>query len=406
MERSNESVGSVYGDNELSYLEKIIDDRMEKDRNGDTEFIKYYQSEIFKSVVEALNSQISLLIENVNHLREETKNKNNIINHLMGIITTFQINQTTNEQSTFNLTNESQSKECNDNDKSISNYESNTSTETNIQNDLNDVSSKIINIDRGLHVTHTLEAHHNSNLTISDQRSINETLSDTESVDNEEIPNELYFDNDIYYIKDFYDYKLSDEQMTDDKNFHNDAYNSHVEGKSVNLLNNINTSHKWKKGTVLIASDSMLNKIDERRLGKHNYVKVRTFPGSVIRDFYSYLTPLLLKAPTYVVLHVSTNDCVTSKPNIILNELLNLKKFIEEQLPDCTVIISEPVIRTDNIVAANNVREVGRMLRLLNIYMLDNCNIEPKHLGKGGLHLNDYGTKRMALNLITLLRNL
>ena len=31
--------------------------------------------------------------------------------------------------------------------------------------------------------------------------------------------------------------------------------------------------------------------------------------------------------------------------------------------------------------------------------MLNNCNIEAKHLGEGGLHLNEHGTNRMALNL-------
>ena len=49
--------------------------RTKKERKGDTVFVKYYQAEIFKSVGEALNSQISLLIENDNHLREEAKNK-------------------------------------------------------------------------------------------------------------------------------------------------------------------------------------------------------------------------------------------------------------------------------------------------------------------------------------------
>ena len=38
--------------------------------------------------------------------------------------------------------------------------------------------------------------------------------------------------------------------------------------------------------------------------------------------------------------------------------------------------------------------------------MLNNCNIEAKHLGKGGHHLNEHGTERMALNPITFLRNL
>ena len=99
---------------------------------------------------------------------------------------------------------------------------------------------------------------------------------------------------------------------------------------------------------------------------------------------------------------VSTNDFVTKRPNVEVDELLNLKNFIGMQLSECKVIISEPVIRTGVVVAANNVREVSKMLRFLNIYMLNNCNIETKHLGKGSLHLNEQGAKRMALILITL----
>ena len=101
------------------------------------------------------------------------------------------------------------------------------------------------------------------------------------------------------------------------------------------------------------------------------------------------------------------NDCVTKWWDVVVDELLNLKKFIEMQLPECTVIISEPVICTDAVVAVNNVREVSKILSCLNIYMLKptteiNCNTEAKKLGKGGLHLNEHGTKRMA---ITFLQN-
>ena len=156
----------------------------------------------------------------------------------------------------------------------------------------------------------------------------------------------------------------------------------------------------------MIASDSILNKIDERRISKHTNVKVRSFPGSTICDMYNYLTPLLYKEPSYVILHVSTNDCVNKPPDVVVNELMHLKKFIETKLTNCTVILSEPVIRTDKLSAANNIQKVCKMLRFLNIYIMDNSNIEAKHLGRGGLHLNEYGTKRMALNLITLLRNL
>ena len=51
------------------------------------------------------------------------------------------------------------------------------------------------------------------------------------------------------------------------------------------------------------------------------------------------------------------------------------------QLPECTVIISEPVIHTDIVVTAINVREVSKILSFLNIYMLNNCNIEATLFG-------------------------
>ena len=42
--------------------------------------------------------------------------------------------------------------------------------------------------------------------------------------------------------------------------------------------------HCWKEKTTIIAGDSMLNGLDERRLGNKGNVKVRAFPGSTIAD--------------------------------------------------------------------------------------------------------------------------
>ena len=43
-----------------------------------------------------------------------------------------------------------------------------------------------------------------------------------------------------------------------------------------------------------------------------------------------------------------------------------------------------------------------KILRSLKLHMLDDSNIEEKPLSNRGLHLNDYGTRWMALNIITL----
>ena len=62
--------------------------------------------------------------------------------------------------------------------------------------------------------------------------------------------------------------------------------------------------HQWPKDTILIASDSMFNTIDEKRLSMYGKnVKVRSFKGSTISDMYFYLYPLLQKCPKYLLLH-------------------------------------------------------------------------------------------------------
>ena len=36
---------------------------------------------------------------------------------------------------------------------------------------------------------------------------------------------------------------------------------------------------------------------------------------------------------------------------------------------------------------------------------MDNSNIERVKLGRKGLHLNDYGTRKLAMNIISLIRS-
>ena len=58
--------------------------------------------------------------------------------------------------------------------------------------------------------------------------------------------------------------------------------------------------------------DSMLHGIDEKKISKHGFVKVRCFPGSTISDLQSrYMQPLISKKPRKVVVHVGTNDAST-----------------------------------------------------------------------------------------------
>ena len=164
----------------------------------------------------------------------------------------------------------------------------------------------------------------------------------------------------------------------------------------------IQDKHLWNNGTVLIAGDSILNGIDEKKLGKD--IKCRAFPGAVINDMYYYLTPLLQKKPSFVILHVSSNDSFDKSSDAMMDELLQLKIFIEQHGSE--VIISYPVLRLDNEKANYAMEELRSKLRELNMPCIENSNINSDHLGKRGLHLNGKGSGRLAMNFISFVRHL
>ena len=112
-------------------------------------------------------------------------------------------------------------------------------------------------------------------------------------------------------------------------------------------------STKWPTNTLLIASDSIFNNLDEKRLNKHNFkTKVCCFPGSTVSDMHDYLIPLLKKEPDHILIHVGMNDATNKSSGKILEELLRLKLFIQKKLPSCKVILSLPTIRNDDAKAS------------------------------------------------------
>ena len=64
---------------------------------------------------------------------------------------------------------------------------------------------------------------------------------------------------------------------------------------SVNNVHNFD-AYPWPKDTILIAGDSMINGINEKRISTNfKSVKVRCFSGATIDDMYFNLIPLLRK---------------------------------------------------------------------------------------------------------------
>ena len=164
----------------------------------------------------------------------------------------------------------------------------------------------------------------------------------------------------------------------------------------------------WKKGTVLIMGDSMLHGIDEKKMSKNGFVKVRCFPGSTISDLqWHYMQPLISKKPSTVVIHVGTNDAGIkgATADKIIDKLLELKKEIETKLPEATVVISTPLKRNDKVGAGQIIETLNKKIRSLGFSIVDNANIDSQDLGRKGLHLNARGVGKFAINLINKMRS-
>ena len=172
----------------------------------------------------------------------------------------------------------------------------------------------------------------------------------------------------------------------------NDVSNNRLEETAFTLEKTV-----WTKGTVLITGDSLVLGLQEKKMEKN--VKVRGFSGGNINDFYTYLIPLLRKKPSFIILMVGTNDAMK-----LLAELLALKNWILEVLPEVIITISCPTIRNDNQKARLTILHLRKKLNDLKLNTIINDNIGENHLGRKGLHLNNRGSARIAMNYLAHIR--
>ena len=196
--------------------------------------------------------------------------------------------------------------------------------------------------------------------------------------------------------------RVNQENITSRKK----SYNKYVKDKNIFESSNV-VIHKWPKGTTLVVGDSLLHGINEKRLqGKRKHlVKVRVFQGASVDCMYDYLKPLLRKEPSNILLHIGTNSCQNEKSKVVLNKILSLKHYIETVLPECKVIISKIIVRTDDPITQLIANNVNIYLESLDIPLVNNDNILPDFLSDG-LHLRDIGIGKLAVNFIKIIRKI
>ena len=90
----------------------------------------------------------------------------------------------------------------------------------------------------------------------------------------------------------------------------------------------------------------------------------------------------------------------------MLEEILNLKTFIMNSIPQCKVIISNVINRTDDGKVSLIVENLNYHLNSLKLDIVHSSIIGKECLGKKGLHLTKRETGKLAINFINKIINL
>ena len=195
-----------------------------------------------------------------------------------------------------------------------------------------------------------------------------------------------------------------------EKNYEEMEFNKYGcnEEENVNSCKNLIHDSKMKtkkqpskKSKVIVAGNSIVKHVDQRKMSRNNTVKVRSFPGARIEDMHHYTTPLLWEEPSTLIIHSGTNNLVSEEPIITKDKLLDLKERIEELHPNTNVILS-----TDNPELESRAKQVNELLFRSGIDIVNNDNIKHYHLNNSKLHLKHTGTAVSAKKFIEKIRSL
>ena len=113
-----------------------------------------------------------------------------------------------------------------------------------------------------------------------------------------------------------------------------------------------------------------------------------------------YLIPVIQKKPSNIILHVGTNDAKNLPSRTVLDNLLKWKALGKYRFPTCRVFVSTLTLRTDDDKAQITVSQITKHLLQLKFEMINNNDINVRHLGGKSLHLNQSDSKFLSKNFL------
>ena len=98
---------------------------------------------------------------------------------------------------------------------------------------------------------------------------------------------------------------------------------------------------------------------------------IRNFPGANVKNMQHNLMPIIRKKPSHLVIHAGANDTKKFTSREILDQFLDLKKIVREQVPDCRVTTLTPTVRSDDGKAGITVSQLTNHLHQLKADTVD-----------------------------------
>ena len=163
---------------------------------------------------------------------------------------------------------------------------------------------------------------------------------------------------------------------------------------------------------VLIIGDSLIKPIIPSKMSRRLCIKSKSLPGARIEDAFDTVCHLAREIqPREIIIHLGTNNIPYDEKDEMIAKLISLADQIAKMTPSKSATLSSIIHRayeTDEESA--KVDDINGALKLLanqrRWSFIDNDNIIPGlHLAADGVHLNNNGTRVLARNLITRLRD-
>ena len=171
-----------------------------------------------------------------------------------------------------------------------------------------------------------------------------------------------------------------------------------------------NSSQQQRKQTVYVLGDSMIRNVRRQNINRESrmyYTHLKTFSGARVEEMKHYMEPAIVSEPEGIIIHSGTNNLRNEDPNTVANKIIQTALNAKRRNP--CVAVSSLIVRTDSSELEGKRQAVNQLLRKtlrsMDIALIENDNINERHLDRWGLHLNTAGTAILTGNFIQFLND-